>query len=320
MTSLNTRVLLVFLHAFTLIACSSNDATETPSDDNIVNEAVAPQELIGRDWTLETVRDKQGNYSPLPLDATWRLRFDANGLVSGNALCNDGSGNWQANDTTLSIDSWIQTQFSCESSNFIPIGTDRIVSRLLNGEIMIPTVASGRLFISTGDNAQMVFSGRTLRADEQTVLVEQLVRTEGGARASNGNPVFGDLETPYVVYRDIASLTADFAMLPPEEIPWPELPTIDFTNSIVVGAYLPLDFAISSDIVIRNARVADTGLEIEVAHFGPNVPDEVPTDNCGADAALSAPWTLVRIESVVEPIIFAEMNRAFCSGVPTRDP
>ena len=51
----------MFLHAFTLIACSSNDATETPSDDNIVNEAVAPQELIGRDWTLETVRDEQGN-------------------------------------------------------------------------------------------------------------------------------------------------------------------------------------------------------------------------------------------------------------------
>ena len=320
MTTLNTRVLLVLLYACTLIACSSNDSTESSSDNNTVDEAVAPQELIGRDWTLETVRDEQGNYSPLPLDATWRLRFDVNGRVSGNALCNSGSGDWQANDMTLSIENWIQTELPCESSNSIPMGTDRIVSRLLGGEILIPTVVSGRLFISTGDNARMVFSGRTLRADEQTVLIEKLVRTVGGARASNGNPVFGDLETPYVVYRDIESLTTDFAMLPPEVIPWPELPTVDFTSSIVIGAYLPLDFSVSSDTVIRNARVADTGLEIEVAHFGPNVPDEVPTDNCGADAALSAPWTLFRIESVVEPVIFAEMNRAFCSGVPTGDP
>lgn len=102
-----------------------------------------------------------------------------------------------------------------------------------------------------------MFSGRLKRANEQVVSVETLVRSGGFSRASNGNPVLGDLSTPYVVYRDTASLNADYAALPVEGIPWLALPVINFTSSIVIGAYLPLDGQVSSDVVVRAARVAE---------------------------------------------------------------
>jgi len=320
MPTFKTKVFLTVLYGLTLIACNGSGTSEFPQNDNTPNETLVDQALFGRDWTLETISDELGNYRPLPLDAIFRLRFETDGRISGNALCNAGSGNWQANDTTLSIVNWTQTEIDCEFSELISVEIDGTVSQLFNGGIMMPTIKSGRLFFQSNNNTQLVFSGRSIRANEQPVRIESLVRTSGGSRASNDNPVFGDLETPYIVYRDIESLRNDYALLPPEEIPWPELPAIDFSNGIVIGAYLPLDSNISSDIFVRNAKVVDTGLEIEVAYYGPNVPDEGPTSNCVVADALSAPWTLVRIESVVEPVIFAETARAFCSGIPTPAP
>ncbi len=134
------------------------------------------------------------------------------------------------------------------------------------------------------------------------MLVEILVHSVGFSRASDGNPVFGDLTTPYVAYRDTASLETDFAALPAEGSPWPELPVIDFTNNIVVGANLPLDGQVSSDVAVRDARVSETGLDVEVARFGPTVPDEA-TVSCAAGDALTSPWSLVRIESVIESVL-----------------
>ncbi len=320
MQSTSPKVLLLLLFVSMGIACTSDEPAEQLQDHDTANSILVAQGLLDRDWTLETVRDDAGNYRPLPLEAIWRIRFEADGRLTGNALCNDGHGSWQTNDESLSIVNWFQTEIDCESSNLVPIETNEVISRFYSGEITMPSIDSGRLLLATGNNEQLVFSGRAIRPAELPVPVETFVRTDGGSRASNASPVFGDLETPYVVYRDTESLSADFALLPEEESPWPELPPIDFTNSIVIGAYLPLDSAISSDIVVRHARIAATGLEIEIAHFGPDVPDDIEAGNCGADSALSAPWTLVRIESTVEPVIFAEMARAYCTGIPARDP
>ena len=144
------------------------------------------------------------------------------------------------------------------------------------------------------------------------------MRTIGSSRASNGDPVFGDLSSPYVIYRDAESLEADYAQLPAEGSPWPDLPDIDFTTSLVIGAYLPLDSNQSSDVTVRGAQITSNSLIIDIARFGPDVPDEASV-SCSAATALSAPWTLVRIDSVVEPVEFSEMARAFCSGIPAAD-
>jgi len=249
------------------------------------------------------------------------LSFEADGRVSGNALCNVGSGDWQAVDATLNIVDWLETEAYCEFIERIPTVTLEIVERLFRSETVMPRIEAGRLILDTGDNAQMVFSGRLKRANEHSVTIETLVRSGGGSRPglANGTPVFGDLASPYVLYRDAESLNADYAALRPAEISsWPALPIIDFSSSTVIGAYLPYNGSVSSDIVVRGTRVAESGLEIEVARFGPHVPDEASA-NCPADAALSAPWTLVRIDSVVEPVSFVEMARAYCSGIPARN-
>jgi len=316
------------------MACSSNsskqsqrgDTNTSPSTQNTLdtepvadtNTTVAQSDLLGIEWTLETVRGNAGEYRPLPLATTWSLTFYATGDVEGQALCNHGSGNWQTDDSTLSIYRWLEEEASCESKQKIPTATQTILNRFLAGETVMPRVETGRLFIDTGDGAQLVFSGRAKNKDEQTISSQTLVQTTGGTRASNGDPIFGDLSPPYVIYRDAKSLETDYATLPVEETSWPALPGIDFTSSIVVGVYLPLDGSISSDVVVRGARVSSYGLEIEIARFSPNVPDDASI-NCAADTALSAPWTLVIIDSVVEPIQFSEMARAFCSGIPASD-
>lgn len=106
-----------------------------------------------------------------------------------------------------------------------------------------------RLFLETGDNVQLVFSGRVRRAGEQVV---------------------------------------------------------------------PLDPQEPSDVLVRSARIAESGLEIEIAHFGRHVPDEASAI-CGANDSENAPWTLVRIDSLIEPVSIAEMARAFCSVIPAPD-
>lgn len=313
---------LALLFCTTLIAACNSDSPVSDNEEiaeQSADPAAEQPELLDIDWTLETVRGSDGMYLPLPLDATWRLNFLADGRVVGAALCNGGSGNWQANDATITIANWLQEEAFCEASERIPATTDALVNRLLTNEVVMWRIEQGRLFIDTDDSAQLVFSSRSIRNTERVVSIETLIQTGGGSRASSGNPVFGDLASPYVVYRDNESLSSDYAALPEETTPWPVLPTIDFTNSIVVGAYLPLDGSISSYIVVRGAKVTDTGLEIEVARFGTEVPDEAASNGCGAGAALSAPWTLVRVDSVVATIEFTEMARAFCSGIPAID-
>lgn len=70
--------------------------------------------------------------------------------------------------------------------------------------------------------------------------------------------------------------------------------------------------------MIRAARIIDLGLDVEVARFGPEVVDDTMVA-CAAAEALTAPFTLVRIDSVVEPIAFTEMARAYCSGMPANN-
>lgn len=310
-------LILAWLSAIMIVACGS-DPDEPVQSVGMSESVIVQQGLLDSDWTLETIRGNDGEYRPLPLDATWRLSFQAEGRVAGDALCNAGGGRWEADDTTLTIFDWNEDAAFCPESETIPTTIKETVARLFSSDTMMPRIEAERLFFDTGDNVQLVFSGRLKQTNERNALTETLVRSGGFARASDGNPLFGDLATPYVIYRDTASLEADYAALPAEGSPWPELPVIDFTSSIVVGAYLPLDGQVSSDVVVRGARVGETGLEIETARFGPNVLDEASVV-CAADDALTAPWTLVRIESIVEPVHFAEMARAFCSGIPASD-
>lgn len=317
-------ILLILISSITIIACGSDSTspgTQVSADadpDSGDAPIIVQQGLLDNDWTLETVRDTDGQYWPLPLDATWRLSFAATGSVGGDALCNAASGYWQSGDTTLTISDWNEDGAYCPSSETISIAARTIVARLLSGDPMMPTVNSGRLFLDTADNAQLVFSGRAKRDNAIGVSVETLVRTTGFSRASNGSPVFGDQSSPFVIYRDTASLEADFAMLPAEGMPWPALPSIDFSNSIVIGAYLPLNGSVSSDVHVRSASLDETGLAIEVARYDTETPDEASVE-CAAAEALTAPWALVRIDSVAEPVRFSQMRRAFCSGIPFRD-
>lgn len=313
---LRLKLLLPLLAATAIMACS-DDPAGLSGDIAMDDTEIALASLVDSDWTLESVRGSDGEYNPLPLDAIWRLSFRADGFVEGDALCNNGGGSWQADDSTLSLTSWSEDTAFCEASETISIDVRNTIKRLFAGETMMSTIDTGRLFLETGDTEQLVFSGRLKREDEQSVSVETLLRSGGGERAGSADPVFGDLATPYVIYRDIESLDADYALLP-ESNNLPDLPEIDFTNSIVIGAYLPLDGQISSDVFVRRAHESQAGLEIEIARFGKDVPDESNTV-CAAADAMSAPWTLVRIDSVLEPLQFEEMARAFCTGIPSPD-
>ena len=315
------RGLLLFALFVAVSCCDSSSSTQGMTDAVAPGAgntgALPPPNLPGVEWTLETVRGTDGVYLPLPINATWTLTFDVGGGVSGAALCNQGNGSWQAGDGTLTIIEWAEDGAFCESREIIPTSTENITSRLFAGETVVAQIEQGRLFLDTGNGAQLVFSGRARNEDEQVVSVETLVRTTGGSRAGNGDPVFGDLSTPYVIYRDAESLEADYILLPAETAQWPTLPpAVDFERSIVVGAYLSFNPSQSSDVVVRGAHVSSSGLEIDVVRIDQNIRDDEASGNCGSNAALSAPYTLVRVDSVVEPVSFLEVVRPGCSGLP----
>ena len=278
---------------------------------------VVQTNLTNTDWTLETIResDRRDN-GRFQLETNWRLSFQADGSVDGDGLCNVGSGHWQSDDTTLNITDWSQEDSALCSSSANPNST--VMARLFGGETFMQRIDGGRLFLETGDNVQLVFSGRVRRAGEHVVPFETLVRTLNFGRSLNLVLTGSQPPTRFVVYRDAASLNADLAEMLGDETLWPELPVIDFDKSIVIGAYLPFDPQEASDVLVRSARIAEPGLEIEIAHFGRHVADEASAI-CGANDSENAPWTLARIDSVIEPVRIAEMARAFCSGIPAPD-
>ena len=300
---------LILLSSVMIVACSS--------DNEVVQKT-----LTNTDWTLETILESDDlARSTLRLDTTWRLSLQADGRVDGDGFCQVGSGQWLSDDTTFNIIDWSEEDIALCSVIEIPPIVERVIPRLFGGETFIQRIDGGRLFLETDDNVQMVFSGRVRREGEQVVPFETLVRENDAGRAGSFVEANSLGSTQFVVYRDAASLNADLAAAQPAEFEAynrVELPVIDFDSSIVVGAYLPFDPQQNSDVLVRGVRVAESGLEIEIAHFGPHVPDET-TLRCGGDDDESAPWTLVLIDSVIEPVRIAEMGRAFCSGVPAPD-
>ena len=300
---------LILLSTVIIVACSS--------DNEVVQKT-----LTNTDWTLETILESDDlARSTLRLDTTWRLSLQADGRIDGDGFCQVGSGQWQSDDTTLNIIDWNEEKIALCSVTDIPPVVERVIPRLFGGETFTQRIDGGRLFLETDDNVQMVFSGRVRREGEQDVPFETLVRENNAGRVTSLVEANSLGSTQFVVYRDAASLNADLAAAQPAEFEVynrVELPVIDFDSSIVVGAYLPFDPQQNSDVLVRGVRVAESGLEIEIAHFGPHVPDET-TLRCGGDDAESAPWTLVLIDSVIEPVRIAEMARAFCSGVPAPD-
>ena len=300
---------LILLSTVTIVACSS--------DSDVVQKT-----LTNTDWTLETVLESDGlARGTLRLDTTWRLSLQADGRIDGDGFCQVGSGQWQSDDTTLNIIDWNEEKIALCSVTDIPPVVERVIPRLFGGETFAQRIDGGRLFLETDDNVQMVFSGRVRREGEQDVPFETLVRENNAGRVTSLVEANSLGSTQFVVYRDAASLNADLAAAQPAEFEVynrVELPVIDFDSSIVVGAYLPFDPQQNSDVLVRGVRVAESGLEIEIAHFSPHVPDETSL-RCGGDDSESAPWTLILIDSVIEPVRIAEMGRAFCSGVPAPD-
>ena len=137
---------------------------------------VVQTNLTNTDWTLETIResDRRDN-GRFQLETNWRLSFQADGSVDGDGLCNVGSGHWQSDDTTLNITDWSQEDSALCSSSANPNST--VMARLFGGETFMQRIDGGRLFLETGDNVQLVFSGRVRRAGEHVVPFETLVRT-----------------------------------------------------------------------------------------------------------------------------------------------
>ena len=302
---------LVLLYSAIIVACSS--------DNEVVQKT-----LTNTDWTLETILESDDlARGTLRLDTTWRLSLQADGRIDGDGFCQVGSGQWQSDDATLNIIDWSEEDIGLCSVIEIPPIVERVIPRLFGGETFIQRIDGGRLFLETGDNVQMVFSGRVRREGEQVVPFQTLARENNAGRAYSFGRAKSLGSTQFVVYRDAASLNADLAAAQPAEVQvYPphrvELPVIDFDSSIVVGAYLPFDPQQASDVLVRGVRVAESGLEIEIAHYGRHVPDETSL-RCGGDDAESAPWTLVLIDNVIEPVRIAEMARAYCSGVPAPD-
>ncbi len=308
-------------------ACTSDDpSTDSGASNN--NDPNSRAVLI-RDgltntaWTLETVRLGGESYAPLPLDATWQLSFDATGSVNGRALCNAVGGNWTATDATLQINDWNEDGAYCEAIERIPSATRELLGQLLlTGESFTATVNGLQLTLSNTDSA-LVFSGRAQQDDETSVNHETLVRVGGFTRAGAFTPVVTDPAMLFKIYRDADSLRTDLASLPAEGQAWQSLPAIDFSQSLVIGYYLPLDSQVSSDAVIRGAYVSSAGLQIDIARFGPDIPDPALNEGnaaCAAGDALTAPWTLARIDSVLDTVSVHEMRRAFCSGLPVSGP
>ena len=299
---------LILLCTVMIVACSS--------DSDVVQKTIT-----NTDWTLETILESDRRYGGgLLLEANWRLSFRTDGRVDGDGFCNVGSGHWQSDDTTLNIIDWNQEDSALCSAIANPNPT--VMARLFGGETFMQRIDGGRLILETGDNVQLIFSGRVRRAGEQVVPFETLVRSDGNSRANSFDFTNSQPSAQFVVYRDAASFNADYAALDAEaeaaENSLSELPIVDFDSSIVIGAFLPPDGQQTSDVLVRSARVASSGLEIEIAHFGLHVPDEASVF-CPANDSPSAAWTLVRIDSVIEPVRFAEMARPFCGGIPLPD-
>ena len=308
MDSIKTH--LILLATLMIVGCSS--------DSDVVQKT-----LSNTDWTLETIKESDRSYG-LRLEANWRLSLRTEGRVDGDGFCNVGSGRWLSDDITLNIINWSAEDSALCSVSEIPTVVERVMARLLGGETFMQRIDGGRLFLETGDNVQLIFSGRVRRAGEQVVPFETLVRSDGNSRANSFDFTNSQPSAQFVVYRDDASFNADYAALDAAaeaeaaENSLSELSIVDFDSSIVIGAFLPPDGQLTSDVLVRSARVASSGLEIEIAHFGLHVPDEASVF-CPANDAPSAAWTLVRIDSVIEPIRFAEMARPYCSGIPAPD-
>ena len=90
---------------------------------------------------------------------------------------------------------------------------------------------------------------------------------------------------------------------------------MNFDNTIVVGTFLDVYGYVGHDVTVEHAVETPDGLEIGIRYRELLGGDPV---TCTVGAAFSEPYVLVAIESIAQPLSFAERTVTTCSGIEAK--
>ena len=286
----------------------------------VVEPADATDQALTRsEWTLDAIRTDDGTLVPRYPDASERFRFvdeGGGGRLEATALCRSFAGPWSLSDGVLVADAPPAAIEGCDRYVYPDDPTPVLLERAFGSESLLVDVTDEHLVLTLPTNERLLFSGRVVVDGEERAAVRVL---EAGDVASQG--VYDDdAFTGYpenlrrlVVYRDQASLDAVYPTLYGDEARSPgPVPTVNFDTTIVVGAFLDVYGYVGPDVTVEHAIETDAGLEIGIRYT--EYLDGDPVE-CASGDAFSGPYTLVAVESTVQPLRFTERTVSLCSGV-----
>ena len=313
--ALLTRALL---DTQTMVAVSDDVLTvATGSNEVLVFERLAEaatvtEALAGFEWRLDAASTGDGTMRPLYGDPG-RARFEGDGGQFRLVLpCRGWTGTWSVPDSVLTIDAEPIIGATCSSVAAVSAPVLRVVDTAVTGVPLTVELDDDSLVLTLPTNERLFLSGRRTSANETRPVVRLL---EAGDVASQG--VNSDESTTgrrgLVLYRDQASLDAVYPTLYADPVrPRGPVPTVNFDDTIVVGAFVDVYGYVGHDVTVEHAVETPDGLEIGIRYRELLGGDPV---TCTVGAAFSGPYVLVAIESIAQPLSFVERTVATCSGV-----
>ena len=313
--ALLTRALL---DTQTMVAVSDDVLTvATGSNEVLVFERLAEaatvaEALAGFEWRLDAASTGDGTMRPLYGDPG-RARFEEDrGQFRLVPPCRGWTGTWSVPDSVLTIDAEPNIGAACSSVAAVPAPVAQVIATAVTGTPLTAELDDDSLVLALPTNERLFLSGRRISANETRPVVRLLEAGDVASQDVNsGESTTG--RRGLVVYRDQASLDAVYPTLYADPVrPRGPVPTVSFDDTIVVGAFLNVYGYVGHGVTVEHAVETPDGLEIGIRYRELLGGDPV---TCTVGAAFSGPYVLVAIESIAQPLSFAERTVATCRGV-----
>lgn len=279
------KYILLAITTLSSIACSRSS---NYFDDNAANQI--RNSIVDREWILTQYGNSDGTEIDFleARDFNFSIRFSSGSeTISGINVCNNYSGTFSLEESTLSVYNIEMDGTACEKATDQPTS---LVNRVLftTGNPPILSVLNNRLVASSGNNERVFFT------DKATLGLTFL---QGGDLASLGHITFP--EPRYRFFQNQQQFRELYEGLQQYHQTTSGLPQINFDETTVLFVAHEIVSSGGYTIEIVSIEKIENRLIVGVQKYAPG-------GNCAVTTAFTGPYLIYTVDGIFDQIEFFE--------------